>query len=167
MITRTPRTLAKDVRGIAAVEMALMSAFILLPMLGGFVGITQAMELQSRLDRGVHAALMSAWGQPTLTGTTLSTAMTTAVTDGFGSGTAPTTTATAAWYCISPTGTRAGATSVASATTCTAPQVLGKWVTIASTVGFTPIINVDIGGWNQAGHGGVVTLAATATVRVQ
>lgn len=165
----TPRlqTLASDVRGIAAVEMALMSAFILLPMLGGFVGITEALELQSRLDRGIHAAIMSAWGQPSLVGTALSTAMTTAVTDGFGTGTAPAVTGTATWYCVSPTSSRSGAASVPSGTTCTAPQILGKWITVSATIGFTPVINVDIGGWNQAGHGGVVTLAATSTVRVQ
>ena len=80
-----------------------MSAFVLLPTLGGLVGITLARELQSRLDRGIHAAIMSAWGQPSLLGAAL----------------------------------------------------------VSATIGGTPIRNVDIGGWNQAGRGRVVTLAAT------
>ena len=167
MTGRCFRDLARDKAGVAAVEMAIVSTFVLVPLLGGFISFSQALELQARLDRGVHVAMIDAWGQPTLTtatSPTLSTEMTSAVAKGYGTGTAPTVVATAAWYCISPTGTKATGTLATQTTTCTAPQILGKWVAVTATVTFTPIMKTITFANTM---NGVVSLNSISTVRVQ
>lgn len=161
---------ARDRRGVAAVETALVGSFVLLPLMGGLVGIAQAVQVQNALDRGLHAGLLLAWAKPTLTTTTtptLQAAVTSAVQDAYGA-TTPVVTAAPSWYCMSPTGTRGSGTTTTSGGTCTGSQVKSKYVTITVTAKFTPVVDVGINGWSQAGGtAGLVSLSSTATVRVQ
>jgi Flp pilus assembly protein TadG len=151
------KALWRDRRGVAALEMALITTFLLLPLTAGVVGSGQAILTQYRVDRALHAGLMYAWGLPTATTSAIQTAATA------GSGANATTvsaTASIACYCISPTGTRGGGTSVSCPGSCTSPQVVATYATVTTTAGFTPIFPTP---WGTAAW----TLSATGTVRVQ
>lgn len=154
-------------RGGAAVEMGLIGSVVLMPLLGSLVGLGQALAMQIQLDRALHAALLTAYGTAaSLTSSTVQSAMTTAVQNGYGNpNITPTVSASLVYYCINPTSIRSGSGS-ATAPTCSAPQVVATYLNISISAGFVPLVNVGISGWNQAGSG-TVTLSSTATVRIK
>ncbi len=158
MTARGKHGLAGDRRGVAALEMALVSTFLLLPLTAGVIGSGQALLTQYRVDRALHSALVFAWGSPTATSATLQGA----AQGGYGNGgAAVTVTASSACYCIPPTGTRGSGSAATCGGTCSVNgQVVGTWVTITTSAGFTPVFPIL---WTSASW----TLSATATVRVQ
>lgn len=138
------RRLLRDRRAVAAVEMALVSTFVLFPLCVFMVEAGQALLTQYRLSRGLHAGLMRAWGLPaSATADTVQTA----ANLGFqanGSGTYGTVTATPVatfyYYCIDPTvGMHTGA-AVASGTACPSGQVLATYVNLSITASIPTIL---------------------------
>jgi Flp pilus assembly protein TadG len=151
------KALWNDRSGAAALEMALITTFLLLPLSAGLIGSGQALLTQYRVDRALHAALIYAWTAPTAS----SAALQSAAQGGYGAGGGTlATSASTACYCIDPTGSRASGTAVLCTGTCTAPQIVGTWVTVNASAVFTPVFPIP---WTSAAW----TLSATGTVRVQ
>jgi hypothetical protein len=148
--------------------MALVSSFVMLPFLGGVTGFGQALMLQTKLDRALHGAIVSGYGlASTLTSSNVASTMATAVQNGYGSSD-PSTTASLSYYCIPPTGTRSGTGATSPPTACASPNVVATYLVLSTSVTFIPLLNVGISGWNQTGGtGGTVTVASSATVRIQ
>lgn len=154
-VRRFWRRFRRDRRGVAALEMALVTTFLLLPLTAAISGAGQALIARSRVDLGLHAGLMYAWGLPTATNSQIITAAQAASGP---TNTTVTANATVACYCIPATGTRAAGTVVDCAGSCSS-GVLGRWVTVSTSSSFTPIFPAF--GTTQ------MTLTATGTVRVQ
>jgi Flp pilus assembly protein TadG len=157
----------QDKTGSAAVEMALVGSFVMLPFLGGITGLGQALMLQTKLDRALHGGVVTAYGQAsTLTSSNVASVMATAVQNAYGSS-SPSTTASLSYYCISPTGTRSGTAYSAPPSSCTSPNVVATYLVLSASVTFIPLLNIGIVGWNQTGGtGGTVTVTSSATVRI-
>lgn len=118
----------RDRHGIAAVEAALVSAFVLLPMLFMMVGSGEGLYEQYRIDRALHSALISAWGDPTLS----DSAIAAAAEASYGVSTTPMAAVSShGYFCIQPTGTRASGTATTASGSCATGQVKGIWVTVA------------------------------------
>ncbi len=161
-MTGTLRCLLRDRRGIAALETGIVLSALLLPMLAGIAGVGQATLLQYRVDRATHMGLLYAWGTPS---TATASNVVAAAQAGYGSSNTDTSTTTAsiACYCLDQAGTRTSSntTSVSCTGSCTTSgQVLGKWVTVATSISFTPVL---AGSWS----GGAWTLQNSSTVRIQ
>jgi hypothetical protein len=148
--------------------MALIGAIVFLPVLGGVTGFGEGLLLQNKLDRALHAAVLTGYAPPSpLTSANVQNTMSTAVQNGYGPTATPSTTASLSYYCISPTGTRSGSGS-ATSPSCTSPSVAATYLVVSTSVTFIPLVNVGINGWNQSGGtGGAVTVSSNATVRIQ
>ena len=142
----------RDRRGVAAVEMALVSTFILIPATVLVIESGQALLTQYRLSRGLHAGLMFAWGLPL--NATLSQIQN-AANSGFQANSSPgyaattvTSVATFSYYCIDPTvGIHYGAKQAAN-TTCTGGQVLASYVSLSLTATLPLIFPIYQGSTN-------------------
>ncbi len=154
MVRRMQR-LWRDRRGVAALEMALITTFLLLPVTAGVIGSGQALLTQYRVDRALHAGLMYAWGSANA-----GAIQTAAQFGGDATNLSISATATIACYCISPTGTRATGAAVTCGNSCTSPQISASYATVNTSAGFTPIFPTP---WGTSGW----TLSATGTVRVK
>ena len=141
-----------DRRAVAALETALVSSVLLVPLLSGLAGSGEALRVQQRLDRGLHAALMHGWATPA----TDVAGLQSAAQDGYGTD-APVlnATATIVCYCITlGTGARA-ATASSCGTQCSNGQVQGKYANMSVTATFTPAITIPwgVGTWNMSANG--------------
>ena len=140
-------------RGTAAVETALVLPFILLPLLFLMFGAGQALLVQSRLDRAMHAALLYAWGQPKATNAMLESA----AAGGYGpSGPAmaPKVTGPVCFCVALATGARVN-TPIPCGLDCLAGFVRGSYMTVTTSaeVSMMPAVT-----WQ---------LSASGTVRVE
>ena len=150
------KRLWRDIRGVAALETGIVLPLLLGPLMTLMAGAGQAMMIQYQLDRGLHSALLTAWGIPKAAVATIQTA----AQNGYGTGGATmTSTVSYACSCISPTGTHASGTVQACNTSCGGGQVIGTWVTVTNTASFSPVL-----GWTWGK--GAWNLSATGTVRV-
>jgi len=142
----------RDRRGVAAVEMALVSTFILIPVTVLVIESGQALLTQYRLSRGLHAGLMYAWELPS--NATLSQIQS-AASSGFQATTAPgyasttvTPVASFSYYCVDPTvGIHYGAAQAANAT-CSGSQVLATYVSLTLTASLPLIFPIYMGSTN-------------------
>ncbi len=135
--------LARDCRGVAAVEMAIVTTAFLLPLTSGLAVTGQALLAQGRLDRAVHAGLLTTWSLGSSPDTVIIKA---AMDSGYGttSTAVVTSTATVSWYCMNKTtglrGSNQGGSQTASCSNMNEVRV--AWVTLNASATITPIFPV-------------------------
>lgn len=154
-MTRPWSELHGNRRASIAVEAAVIASVFLVPLICGLAGAGQAIALQTRLDRALHAAMFYVWATPGASAASVQNA----AQAGFGTDTLTGNVATVACYCMAPDGTRASAgAAVTCSTVCSSGLVLATFVTttVSATVALVlPMPAVTLP-W---------TLASSATIR--
>jgi Flp pilus assembly protein TadG len=139
MMPSTSARLIRDRSGVAAVEAALATALILVPLALGVIDLGLAFSDEARLDRALQAATFYVWSNPTgYTGSGIATA----AGAGYGSG-GPTLTVTPSGtvapapvcYCLT-SGYIKGSSSVSCTSTCSSGAP-GAYLTITASATFT------------------------------
>ena len=152
-------SLIRDHSGSISVELALVASLILLPMTLGAVDAAQLAFARGRLDQVLHQAFFYAYANY---GAVTATTVQLAAASSYGSGTAPTVTATITQYCITaatgypPTGTPTqpsnGSCSISS-------QTVESYLSVNASISVTLPFSV-------AWIGQTITLTASGRARV-
>ncbi len=158
-MTRTRRSLASDRSGVISVELALLANLVLLPMTLGAVDAAELIMARGRLDQVVHQALFYAYAN---SGNVTAANVQTNAAAGYGSGTAPTVSATITQYCITPatgypaTGTPAQPSNNACAS---GSQAIESYLYVTASISVTLPFSVS---WIAQ----TVTLSASGKARI-
>jgi Flp pilus assembly protein TadG len=131
------RRFRRDRRGVAALETALAVSLVVLPLCAGLVVAGQALQLQYRLTRAMHAGFIYAWRNPTASNTAIQSAVQAAI---------PTLTlysnaASNLCFCIPPNGTiiQSNGSFACGTQTCSNGTVLSVWVSIVVGGTYSPL----------------------------
>lgn len=144
-------------RGVASVEMAITTLFVLAPLCAGVADLGVMIATWARMNRAQEAAITYAWSNPAATAAAIQSAA-----SGMWGAAAPTLSvkASTACYCISPTGTRQSGTPVGCSGSCGNSQVLAGYVTTTLSTAVTLVAPLP-------GTASPYPISTTATVRVQ
>ena len=91
--------LRRDRSAVISIELALLAGLVLMPLTLGAVDAGELVVARARLDQALHAALFYAYSYH---GAVTAADVEAAARAGYGSGTAPTVSATLTQYCIAP-----------------------------------------------------------------
>lgn len=154
------RRFGADRRGVVAVETALVFGLFFVPLFLGGADAAMLMKTEVQLEGAVRSAVFFAYSSSANAND--AAGVENAARVGYGSG-GPALSVAApmyAYYCITPTGTEASGTAVASATvSCPSGQSVGTWISISVTAEVTLPVSI-------APFPASVPLSAGATVRV-
>jgi Flp pilus assembly protein TadG len=139
MRRRGIRRLLRDRAGIAAVEAALATGIILIPLTLGVIAYGAVLANEARLDRALQSATYYVWNN--MSGFTTA-GITTAANAGFGSA-APTPTVTTSTTCKCVSSGYNPVSTVACTGTCSSGQTLASYLTITITASFTLPVTVS------------------------
>jgi Flp pilus assembly protein TadG len=149
----------RDRRGVVAIEAAIALALVVVPTVLTLFDLGGVLETRLRVDRALQAGMFAAWA---ISGATAGQ-ITQAAAAGAGNTSAgPSVSATASfsYLCLAPTGTYGSGSPASAGTACPSGQVLGEWVTIATSAAVSLPFPLP-------GVASPMTLTATGRTRIQ
>jgi Flp pilus assembly pilin Flp len=132
--------LLSDESGVTAIEMALLAAFVLVPLLLGATEIGRRIWITAQIGNAAHAGIEYAIINkvPIVNGVPDPTAISN-INAAVASATGLTVTATTSHFFGCPTST--GVTAQASGSTCSNGGVAGSYLSVTATASFTPLFH--------------------------
>jgi Flp pilus assembly protein TadG len=156
-----------DESGASAIELAVVTTFILVPLLLGATELGRRAWTKSEIENAARAGVEYAYGNLTVktTNCTLSSAASTAINNAAVSTTSRiAVTATSSAFCGCPTSS--GVTVQAIGTNCSDGMAVGNYLKVKAATTYTPLYNGCL--WKDAplDFCSVVTLSWTETTRL-
>lgn len=153
-----------DESGASAVELALITTFLLVPLLLGATEIGRRAWTKSQVDNAARAGIEYAFNNVRTTNCTIPAATSTNINNAAVSATSATVTATSSTFCGCPT--LSGVTVMANGSTCSDGTAAGDYVRVNTTLIYTPIFGKCTWWSAPLNLCSVISLTSTTTSRL-
>ena len=152
-----------DESGASAVELALITTFLLVPLLLGATEIGRRAWTTSQIDNAARAGIEYAFSNVRTTNCAISSAASTKINNAAATATSLTVTATSSTFCGCPTSS--GVTVQMNGSTCSDGMAAGDYVNVKATMTYTPLFSSCTWKGAPLGFCSVIPLSSTTTAR--
>src|SRR5450759_1148748 len=153
-----------DESGASAIELALLTTFLLVPLLLGGTELGRRAWTKSQIDNAARAGTEYAFSHVRTSNCAISSADSTKINNAVADATSLTVTATSSAYCGCPTSS--GVTVQADGSTCSDGMAAGDYVTVNATMTYIPLFSECK--WKDVplNFCSVIPLSSTTTARL-
>jgi Flp pilus assembly protein TadG len=156
--------LCSDESGASAIELALVTTFLLVPLLLGGTEIGRRAWTKSQIENAARAGLEYAFTNVRTTNCAISSDSSAKINNAAATATSLTVTATSSTFCGCPTSS--GVTVQANGSTCSDGMAAGDYVKVTATTTYTPLFSSCTWIGAPSKFCSVIPLSSTMTARL-